>query len=196
MMTAIDHAPWDLDELCRRADEITGVVGQADGRVRGRPDARMVRYYTTLGLVDRPVLRGRSGYYGERHLKQLVAIKRLQADGASLAEVQSRLLGLDDGGLAEVAGFCGGEVGPGAALTGERSGRHGRGSFWGLTPEPALGPGAATVTVTGLPLGGGAMLLVPAEGLAEGDREALLRAASPLVEALRVRGLVGRSDES
>jgi hypothetical protein len=40
------------------------------------------------------------------------------------------------------------------------------------------------------------MLLVPAEGLAEGDREALLRAASPLVEALRVRGLVGRSDES
>ena len=70
-------------------------AGQASGRVRDVPDRRTIRYYTTLGLIDRPAaMRGRTALYGLRHLLQLAAIKRLQAHGLSLAEVQQRLVGL------------------------------------------------------------------------------------------------------
>ena len=74
------------------------------GRVRDVPDLRTIRYYTTLGLLDRAAaMRGRTALYGRRHLFQLVAIKRLQARGHSLAEIQQRLVGLSDTALRWVA---------------------------------------------------------------------------------------------
>src|SRR5467141_1220090 len=49
-----------LDELSTRvAGELAerGLHGAAaDGRVSAAPDARTVRYYTTLGLLDRPMV--------------------------------------------------------------------------------------------------------------------------------------------
>src|SRR5262245_30045664 len=78
--------------------------GAPNERVRDVPDRRTVRYYTTLGLIDRPArMRGRTALYGRRHLLQLVAIKRLQAMGSSLHEVQQRLLALSDPELEEIA---------------------------------------------------------------------------------------------
>src|SRR5207244_1724793 len=78
--------------------------GQPSGRVREVPDRRTVRYYTTLGLIDRPAeVRGRTALYSTRHLLQLVAIKRLQARGLPLAEIQSRLVGQTDAALRELA---------------------------------------------------------------------------------------------
>ena len=68
------------------------------------PDLRTIRYYTTLGLLDRPAaMRGRTALYGPRHLLQLVAIKRLQARGLSLAAVQERVVGLSDAALRRLA---------------------------------------------------------------------------------------------
>src|SRR5919202_1029774 len=90
---------WTLDELCAQVALALAAdyAGQASGRVREVPDRRTIRYYTTLGLVDRPAaVRGRTALYSTRHLLQLVAIKRLQARGLTLAEVQRRLLGLTD----------------------------------------------------------------------------------------------------
>src|SRR5690242_21178447 len=82
----------------------TDYAGAPNGRVREVPDQRTIRYYTTLGLIDRPAqMRGRTALYGRRHLLQLVAIKRLQARGLTLAEVQARLLGQTDVALAKVA---------------------------------------------------------------------------------------------
>src|SRR5262245_66619533 len=76
-------------------------VTPPNGRVRDVPDVRTLRYYTTLGLLDRPArIRGRTAYYGRRHVLQLVAIKRLQAAGQSLAEIQARLLNIADDDLA------------------------------------------------------------------------------------------------
>ncbi|MCA9665182.1 MAG: MerR family transcriptional regulator [Myxococcales bacterium] len=76
----------------------------ASGRVTAVPDKRTIRYYTTLGLLDAPAeMRGRTAYYGRRHLLQLVAIKRLQADGIKLSQVQQRLSGQPDGVLAQLA---------------------------------------------------------------------------------------------
>jgi hypothetical protein len=84
----MDTALWTLDELGARVALAlaVGYDGQANGRVREVPDGRTIRYYTTLGLIDRPAaMRGRTALYGVRHLLQLTAIKRLQARGLSLA---------------------------------------------------------------------------------------------------------------
>jgi DNA-binding transcriptional MerR regulator len=70
-----------------------------DGRVAAVPDARTVRYYTTLGLVDRPRIVDREARYRGRHVLQLAAIKRLQSTGARLADVQRRLYGRSDAEL-------------------------------------------------------------------------------------------------
>ncbi|MGO8877168.1 MAG: MerR family transcriptional regulator [Acidimicrobiales bacterium] len=94
-------------------------VEPASARVSALPDGRTLRYYTTLGLLDRPLeVRDRQARYGERHVLQALAIKSLQAAGHSLAAIQSALAGLDDRELAAVA-----------ASAGERP-RRGPARFW------------------------------------------------------------------
>ena len=100
---------WRLDELVQRSRRLLALLPGGEGgsrRVRWRPDARLVRYYTTLGLLDRPAeLRGRTAYYRDRHLLQLLAIKTLQARGLSLQTVQTELAGMPDAGLARQIGL-------------------------------------------------------------------------------------------
>jgi DNA-binding transcriptional MerR regulator len=77
---------------------------RANGRVRDVPNERLVRWYVTVGLVDPPLSRrGRVARYGRRHLLQLVAVKRRQAEGRSLAEIQAELAGATNETLAAVA---------------------------------------------------------------------------------------------
>jgi hypothetical protein len=77
---------------------------RANGRVRDVPNERLIRWYGTVGLVDPPLSRrGRVARYGRRHLLQLVAVKRRQAEGKSLAEIQAELAGAPDDALAAVA---------------------------------------------------------------------------------------------
>src|SRR4051794_18742774 len=95
-----------MDELVERVREALAAEysGADDGRVRDVPDRRAIRWYTTIGLVDRPLgMRGRSALYGPRHLRQLVAIKRQQAAGRSLSEIQADLAWASDGALAELS---------------------------------------------------------------------------------------------
>jgi MerR HTH family regulatory protein len=97
---------WTLDELAERVDMALAVDyhGQPSGRVRAVPDRRAIRWYTTIGLIDRPVAhRGRTALYGPRHLLQLVAVKRLQAKGLPLVAIQRELAGATDTQLAQVA---------------------------------------------------------------------------------------------
>src|SRR3954465_2112657 len=97
---------WTIDELCGRVALALSVDydGQASGRVRDVPDRRTIRYYTTLGLIDRPAqMRGRTALYNRRPLLQLVAIKRLQAQGLTIAELQAELLGQTDQALEKIA---------------------------------------------------------------------------------------------
>src|SRR3954463_14399522 len=92
-----------LDELSESvAAEIAGrgmLGGAPEARVSSAPDARTVRYYATLGLLDRPRIEGRQARYGERHLLQLLAIKALQAVELPLAEIQQRLYARSDAEL-------------------------------------------------------------------------------------------------
>src|SRR4029453_4373419 len=94
------HEPrWTLDELAERVDTALAVdyPGPPSGRVRAVPDRRAIRWSTTIGLIDRPVAhRGRTALYGPRHLLQLVAVKRLQARGLPLVDIQRELAGATD----------------------------------------------------------------------------------------------------
>ena len=99
-------AQWTIDELAQLVGEALAVdySGQTNGRVREVPDRRTIRWYTTIGLLDRPAaMRGRTALYGRRHLLQLVAVKRLQADGRTIAEAQEALLGIDESTLDAIA---------------------------------------------------------------------------------------------
>lgn len=85
---------FDLAQLCAAAADLLGTGGPEDQRVRALPDARTVRYYQSIGLVDRPAREGREAVYGWRHLLQVVAVKRLQMQGEPLSRIQTALVGL------------------------------------------------------------------------------------------------------
>ena len=115
--------PWTILELAELAADVLAAAqptgssaeagssaeggpapARANGRVRDVPNERLVRWYVTVGLVDPPLSRrGRVARYGRRHLLQLVAVKRRQAEGRSLAEIQAELAGATDETLAAVA---------------------------------------------------------------------------------------------
>ncbi len=65
-----------------------------DGRVATEPDARGVRYYQGIGVLDRPLrYDSRRAVYGFRHLLQFLAVKRLQQEGHPLHLIQQSLAG-------------------------------------------------------------------------------------------------------
>lgn len=102
-------ARWTIGELADRvAAALAGLAGEepapASRRVRAIPDVRAIRWYSTIGILDKPAgYRGRTALYGTRHLMQVVAIKRRQADGVPLARIQAELVGVSDDRLAELA---------------------------------------------------------------------------------------------
>jgi hypothetical protein len=199
-----EQASWTLDELVRRvADGLAGPAypGAPNGRVRELPDRRVVRWYTTTGLVDRPAMQGRTAVYNARHLLQIVAVKRRQAEGRSLADIQAELTGATDETLRRIAAV------PDESIAAEqtqepppptRPGRRRR--FWDEPPaavEPETnGDGTDTVTtLAAVSLPGGALLLLPAQP-DEDDIHAIRAAARPLLELLADRGLLPLDERS
>jgi DNA-binding transcriptional MerR regulator len=179
-----------------------GYDGPPNARVRDVPDQRTIRYYTTLGLIDRAIeMRGRTALYGRRHVLQLVAIKKLQARGMSLAEVQQSLLGRTDAAIAKMAGM---RLGQAASKPAPES--IARRTFWKERPaeSPALqaeGPRAersreesadrralpseGIQRLEGVQLAENATLLLGvSRPLEERNLAAIRAAASPLIELL------------
>ncbi|MBI3830414.1 MAG: MerR family transcriptional regulator [Planctomycetes bacterium] len=207
----LENARWTLGELCALVEHALArdYAGPANGQVRAVPDARTVRYYTTLGLLDRPAeMRGRTAYYARRHLLQIVAIKRLQAQGLPLAAIQERLVGLTNAKLEDIAHLPaqlvedlsaaagglratdeGALVSVSPAQEAEASRRETL--FWAAAPVPAPPPTEVSpVRAQGVDLSADAMLLLTdVRTLSNEDLEALRRAAAPILEVLRTRGL-------
>ncbi|MGK5681833.1 MerR family transcriptional regulator [Actinoplanes sp. URMC 104] len=194
---------WTLDELVERVREALEAEypGAPNGRVRDVPDRRAIRWYTTIGLVDKPLgMRGRSALYGPRHLQQLVAIKRRQAQGQTLAQIQQELTGISPSSLTDIA-----LVPPRLLIEiKEETFEHHspRPRFWADRPAeaaPSPPPVAAeasprrtattTQPFTGVALGGGVLLLVPG-ALTDRDRDDITAAAVPLLDLLSARGLL------
>jgi len=94
----------ELADASAAALDALGIAAR-NGQVRDRPDVRTIRYYGTLGLVDRPTeMTGRTALYGDRHLLQVLAVKALQARGATLADVQRTLVGASEPELRAAVG--------------------------------------------------------------------------------------------
>jgi len=128
---------WTLSELVSEvAARMAALPAPSNGQVRAIPDERTVRYYGTIGLLDRPLaMRGRTALYGRRHLAQVVAIKRLQTMGRSLAEIQALWPTLDDLTLARMSGI---QLPPGTATAAARPA--GRQDFWRSEPSSSSSP--------------------------------------------------------
>ncbi|WP_254053828.1 hypothetical protein [Singulisphaera sp. GP187] len=65
-MTRSQEPLWTIDELGSEAAEALAFDydGPPNDRVRDVPDRRTIRYYTTLGMIDRAAeIRGRTAYY-------------------------------------------------------------------------------------------------------------------------------------
>lgn len=92
-LTAYRDQELDLPALCAALGPLIGQLGViTDERVRAVPDDRTIRYYQTLGLLDRPLrYDGRVARYGYKHVLQVLAIKLLQSQGYSLAQIQAAL---------------------------------------------------------------------------------------------------------
>lgn len=72
-------------------------------RPKDEVNARLVRHYTTVGLLPLPRREGREARYGRLHLLQLLALRRLMADGLGGKALYSTLAGQDEVGLARLA---------------------------------------------------------------------------------------------
>jgi len=193
---------WTLSELvAEAASRIATLPPPRNGQVRAVPDERTVRYYAALGLLDRPAaMRGRTALYSPRHLAQVIAIKRLQGTGKSLADIQAMWPTLDDLTLARLTGV---QV---PART-----RAARGEFWKRAPEkteaPKIAPAApdapkvapASPVEVRIELSPGvhvALALPEGASLTSADVHALRAAAAPFVAELAKRGLTLGGDES
>jgi DNA-binding transcriptional MerR regulator len=217
VMTRVESL-WTINELGARVALALSAdyVGPASGRVRHIPDQRTIRYYTTLGLMDRPAeMRGRTALYGRRHLLQLVAIKRLQERGLSLSAIQQQLLGLDDTALRRLARLpeevetadVSAPASP-APLAAQRE------PFWTTTPaepsgEDSGGDGcasggppaqrtcsAAPAVLQGIRLEDDVTLLVASiRPVDDDDLQAIRNLAAPLLKHLKTRRLLGLPDQ-
>lgn len=201
---------WRLEQLADLASAAlaTTLAGGESQRVQWRPNPRTVRYYTTLGLLDRPAeMRGRTAYYGRRHLLQVVAIKRLQAAGLSLGDIQIRLAGRTQDeleALAQLPGDLGrlplGRTPPEGTTSGPAVRAR---AFWGVPPTPApqlpAGPppsgpdrGACLVLAPGVRL----VVDGVAGALAPATCARLLQASRPLLAQLQREDLHSHDLES
>jgi DNA-binding transcriptional MerR regulator len=184
---------WTSEELAALAAQALGGARVGDGRVTGVPDPRLIRWYTTIGLLDRPTIAaGRVARYGPRHLLQLVAVKRLQAQGMPLAQVQTRLAGAVDDQLRLVADLPPGLT-DGPSVTPARAADDDD-RFWARCPAPARAPevDATSDTVSrvhGLRLPGGVTLLLPIEPTPQAYDD-IAAAVRPLLDALAAHGLL------
>jgi hypothetical protein len=214
METERRYTITELADASAAALDALGIAAR-NGQVRDRPDTRTIRYYSALGLVDPPAeMTGRTARYGDRHLLQVLAVKAMQARGASLADVQRALVGASEAELRRA-------VGPGlpAALAGAPAATmpadgHDAPAprdhpFWRTppSPPPAESPAAAPALDAGdpamqvrplvaVPLAAGATLVIEHAGSGGTDTddwldlEALRTAAAPLLAYLTRAGLV------
>lgn len=196
---------WTLDELVQLVGQALSVdyEGAPSARVRDLPDRRLVRWYVTRGLVDRPAgTNGRNALYGRRHLLQLVAIKRRQAQGRSLAEIQAELAGATDSTLERMAQLgTDSSAAPVPKVTASPAAAPQRPRFWADRPEPeqaapptplplhrevarqpARQPGVWPLRA--IELGPGVTLLVDQARTVDANPDAVRAAARPLLDLL------------
>ncbi len=180
----VDGGTCTLDELADLASDLLAGTMATDRRIGERVDGRTVRYYTTNGLLPRPFVGSdRRARYGRDHLVRLLAVRRLQAGGVTLADAYRHLAGSDADTVEQLAqlpvelthtapAFAASALAaPAAAPAPPEPVR----PFWG-TPPSAPAAGSVVVLAPGLRLVSDTPLDVPASHV--------LAAAGPLLALL------------
>lgn len=96
------HPYWSLDEFAQAANQWLPRFlpeERANTRVREEVNPRLIRQYTTWGLIDPPTKEGREARYAYRHLLQLLVTRRLLAEGYATAVIHKLMANQADESL-------------------------------------------------------------------------------------------------
>ncbi|OLV19663.1 MerR family transcriptional regulator [Deinococcus marmoris] len=100
-------ADWSggIEDLVREANRWLARLLPADRAARPKDEVnpRLVRHYTTQGLLPAPRREGRDARYARVHLMALLALRRLMADGLGGKALDAALGGKDEAALERLA---------------------------------------------------------------------------------------------
>lgn len=85
------QSQWTLEDLVQVANDLLPQFLPAlegETKVADAVNPRLVRHYTTQGLLDKPEKIGREVRYGYRHLLQLLVLRRLLMEGYSSGAIE------------------------------------------------------------------------------------------------------------
>lgn len=89
---AQQNPSWSLEELVRAINELLPQFlpeEKSHTRVREDITPRLVRYYTSQGLLDEPLKEGREARYTYRHLLQVLLVRRLLVEGYGASAIDT-----------------------------------------------------------------------------------------------------------
>ncbi len=95
----LERAPLDLDAFIQLVNELLPRFLPSEAADKALVSVRLARYFQTGGLLDEPFKLGREARYGARHLLQLLAVRRLMAQGYSTNSLSNLLRGASDDAL-------------------------------------------------------------------------------------------------
>ncbi|WP_373479223.1 MerR family transcriptional regulator [Geminocystis sp.] len=85
-----NHEQWLIDDFVEVANRLLPLYLpdiKGNNKVKEFLNSRLVRSYTTSGLIDEPIRQHRYAFYTYRHLLQLLLVKRLLSDGIGAAAI-------------------------------------------------------------------------------------------------------------
>ena len=83
----------DVDALIQIVNDLLARYLSREGAEKAAVSVRLARYFQTNGLLDEPFKAGREARYGARHVLQLLAVRRLMANGYSTNSLSHLLRG-------------------------------------------------------------------------------------------------------
>jgi DNA-binding transcriptional MerR regulator len=84
LLEPLRDAAWNLEDFVAQVNRLLPTVLSSqydDARQREDFSVRLLRHYTSLGLLDEAAKLGREARYGYRHLLQVLCLRQLQRQG-------------------------------------------------------------------------------------------------------------------
>lgn len=91
---ALTNPHWSLEDFVQAVNDwLPQFLPLAEkSRIQDEVNPRLVRYYTTQGLLDKPLRAGREARYTYRHLLQLLVVRRLLMEGYSSPAIEKLVI--------------------------------------------------------------------------------------------------------
>jgi DNA-binding transcriptional MerR regulator len=96
---AREHPNWSLDQFVQVVNELLPQFlpsQKAHTRVKEEVTPRLVRHYTSQGLLDEPIKQGRNAVYTYRHLLQTLIVRRLLVEGYGASAIDNLVVMQDN----------------------------------------------------------------------------------------------------